>query len=138
MSKLTDVAEDEVLEILFRGTGLFNDKQFALFTSGTDLEIGNLSNELEDDPTKSPGYARVEFNGDEPFAAASGGNMVSNMDITFPQNVTFTNWETATHWGIIKKSTGDLKVYGQLTTPLTVLPYHAARIASGNLTITAS
>jgi hypothetical protein len=82
----------------------------------------------------------VNYSGDLPFAAASGGTMTTDTNITFPQNTsTSVDWQTATHWGLIVNigGTDRLIVWGAFVTPVASPPYHAVMIKIGDLTIEA-
>jgi len=128
---LTDGAENEVLEALFRGTGIYSNKAFRLFSAGTSLEAGALTDELT-----STGYAPVTKTGNAPFGAASGGVLTTSEIIQFPENTGGTDWTAASHWGITVG--GVLKVWGALTPSVTVQPGYSLRINVGGLTITLS
>ena len=128
MTALSNFAELKVLDHLFRNTSYTSPNAYmALFTddptdAGTGTEVtGN-------------GYARVQI--DNKMAAASGGQIVSNADITFP-TATGGAFGPITHSGIYDaSSSGNLLAHGALSASRTISDGDTFQINSGSLTIT--
>lgn len=126
MGAFSDYLEAKVLEHTLRNVGYTSPATVyvALYTSnpgetntGTEVSGGS--------------YARTAAT----FGAASGGAISNSADIIFPQ--ASGSWGTVTHFAIFDASTsGNMLIYGALTSSQTVASGQRFRIDATNLPIT--
>jgi len=128
MTALSNYAELAVLNLLFKNTAFTAPNAYlALFTSDpTDAGSGT-------EVASSYDYARVQI--DNKMAAASGGSIVNNANITFaPANG--GSFGTVTHIGIYDAATsGNLLAHGQLAASKQIDDGDTFQITTGSLTI---
>ena len=133
MANASDYLEDNIIKHLFR-TGSFTKPTslyVALFTAAPSDSGGGTE-------VSATGYARVANNpADGAWAATSGTNgLTSNVGA-----INFGTWSTGpttvTHFGIFDASTsGNLIVWGSLTSSKTVNAGDSFSIPAGSLTVT--
>lgn len=128
MTALSNYAELKVLDLLFKNTAFTAPNAYlALFTSDpTDAGSGT-------EVASSYDYARVQI--DNKMAAASGGSITNNANITFaPANG--GSFGTVTHIGIYDAATsGNLLAHGQLAASKQIDDGDTFQITTGSLTI---
>jgi hypothetical protein len=121
MSALSDYLEVNLIKHLFR-TGSYT-KPTILAVSLHTANPADTGAGAEVSETDT-GYTRVDTPPlDANWDATSGtdGHTSNTADITFPTPTGGTNWGVITHFGIWDAmTTGNLLVYGALTTPKTV------------------
>lgn len=126
MAGKSDYLENKILEAVLKNTSYTSPTTvyMALFTAapsdsggGTELSGNN--------------YARTAVT----FAAASGGSIASNADVTFP--VPSANWGVVTHFGIFDASTtGNLLYWAALTASKTINSGDDVKFLSGTVVVT--
>jgi len=135
---LTNDAENQILNALFRSGGIYASKYFCLFKGGSsieaDLETGGATAMAHELTELSVGYARLSKPLNSPFGAAVGGVLTSDENIEFAKNIGDDPWEEATHFGIVVS--GALVFWGSLETPVSVTVGSILRIPIGGLIIT--
>lgn len=133
MANASDYLENELTKHIFR-TGTFtkpSNLYVALYTAAPSDSGGGTE-------VTATGYSRVAVNpGDSNWAATSGTNGVtSNVNA-----INFGTWTTGpttvTHFGILDaSSSGNLIVWGALSSSKTVNATDAMSIPAGSLTVT--
>ena len=129
MAAASNYLENKILDHVLLGTpfaqpaGLYA----ALFTgaAATNLEIGNLSNEVT-----GGSYGRAAVT----FGAASGGIAANSAQVLFP--VATANWGTITHVAIMDASVaGNVLFWGPAAVQKTIDTGDTFIVYPGNLTI---
>lgn len=114
--------------------GALSTCYLALSTTPPNAAGGNFT-----EPAGSSGYARTlvgtsNSNSTWLMSEPSGGT-TSNIDIIFFPEAT-ASWGTITHFGLFDAKTGgNLMVYGQLTTPVTVPANYVPLFRAGNFSM---
>ena len=133
MANASDYLEGQIIAHLFRTsswtkpTNLF----IALYTAAPNDAGGGTE-------VSGGSYARVQRNPlDANWAAPSGGNGQTSNVAAIDFGTASANWGTITHFGILDASTsGNLLVWGALTSSRTVNSGDAFQIPAGQLTVT--
>lgn len=134
MSQMSDYLEVELRKHIFR-TGSFT-KPSALYVS---LHTADPTDAASGAEVSGGSYARVQrdpLDANWTGASSTTGLTDNAAPITFPSPT--ANWGVVTHFGIWDASTsGNLLVYGALTTPKTINNGDAApSFATGDLDVT--
>lgn len=136
MANLSDTAENQILEHVFRGqASTFNTNTYiALFTSAP-VDADDSTTLTAKEVTSGNGYSRTQFN--NKCSAASGGVLTTNQDIAW--TASGGNFGTITHIGILDSDVvgaGTLLAYTQLNTSFVVNDGDTFTLGTGNVTIT--
>ena len=95
---LGDLAEREILELLFKGSGVPTRPELWIgLSSGIPLENGSDKKELS-----GGGYGRKKYAGNTVFGSAVSGQITNSSIISLPYST--SDWTVATHFFI--SSTG--------------------------------
>jgi len=129
MSAASDYLENKVLDHVLTTSGYTapSTRYLALFTANTGLESNSPSAEVS---TSATAYIRKTVT----FAAASSGSSATNATVTF--DTATANWGTITHVAVMDaESSGNVIVWGAVTTSKTIETVDTFQVTSGNLTV---
>lgn len=134
MSALSDYFENHVINHMLRNQAFTPPSPIyvALFTASTNLEANVIASAAE---VTGGSYSRKTIT----LSAASGGVTSNSADVDF--GLATANWGTVTHYAIMdggSAGSGNILVWGALTTSKTVNNGDGFRFLATQLAITAS